>query len=701
MATSPNLYALLIGINHYLPKPLPNKGIYSPLTGCVRDVLLVENFLLKIKKIPNENIIKLTASSNGSTEPSEPSEKRPTYENIVKSIHQLEMLAKPGDQVYIHYSGHGGRVKTSFPEIKGDNGLDEALVPMDISDPSVPYLRDVEIAHILKRMLNKGLIPIVVLDCCFAGSMTRGGYTTDEGKFIKYTMIRGGDSEDTLPRSTTSLVASKEELIGTWRILMEESVGSVELGKGWFPQPKGYVLLAACHASEYAYESVFNGKTSNGALTYWLIKSLQNTRDKTTYRMLHERIRAKIHKYNFQQTPQLQGEGDRLIFDSERLFQEYGVTVMEVDSANNKLRLNTGISQGIMEGACFAIYKPGTINFTETGEHLALAKIIEARETYSLAEIVERFRPDNIEVAAQAILTDPGDIRLRKKVSMLYQEGGFPEVAQRTALRALEEHLQKSTAFLSLAGIDKDIDYQIGVNSNGEYEICFASGKTIDNLSPAIKIDEANAVIKLFQRLEHLAKYHNIEHLYNTDQDSPLRDKLLVEIYREGQTTPAWASNSLASTNSDGLSVKAGEVLRVRIQNQYPQNLNVTVLNVQPDWGVGQLYPDTTDFELIERGKELSFKFGVYLPTNYKEGNDVLKVFANINAINYRWLKLPSLENLAKNKRTTHTQFPIQDPLGELFEALVINGEKRRNAYLISSPNKWIAVNVKLKVDSR
>ena len=228
MTTLPNLYALLIGINHYLPKPVPDEGIYFPLNVCVRDVLLVENFLLKIKKIPNENIIKLTASSNGSTEPSEPPEKRPTYENIVKSIHQLEMLAKPGDQVYIHYSGHGGRVKTSFPEIKGDNGLDEALVPMDISDPSVPYLRDVEIAHILKRMLNKGLIPIVVLDCCFAGSITRGVITT-----------RGGRSIDTLPRSTTSLVASKEELLGTWRILMEESVGSVELGKGWFPQPKG------------------------------------------------------------------------------------------------------------------------------------------------------------------------------------------------------------------------------------------------------------------------------------------------------------------------------------------------------------------------------------------------------------------------------------------------------------------------------
>lgn len=687
MTTLPNLYALLIGINHYLPKPLPSKGIYSSLTGCVRDVLLVENFLLKIKKIPNENIIKLTASSNGSTEPSEPPEKRPTYENIVKSIHQLEMLAKPGDQVYIHYSGHGGRVKTSFPEIKGDNGLDEALVPMDISDPLVPYLRDVEIAHILKRMLNKGLIPIVVLDCCFAGSMTRGDYV----------IARGGRSVDTLPRSTTSLVASREELIDTWRILMEESVGSAEMGIGWVPQPKGYVLLAACNASESAFESVFKDKTSNGALTYWLIDSLKYAGNKTTYRMLHERIRAKIHGYNFQQTPQLQGEGDRLIFDTERLSQEYGVTVMEVDSANNKLRLNTGISQGVTEGAYFAIYKPDTINFTETEERLALATITEARETYSFADIIEPIPFHGIEVAAQAVLRDPGDIRLRKKVSLVYQEGVFPEVTQRAVLRAFEEHLQKSTAFLSLVGTDKDVDYHVAVNSNGEYEIWFSTGEKIDNLNPVIKIDEANAVIKLFQRLEHLAKYHNIEHLYNTDQDSPLRDKLLVEIYREGQTTPAWASNSLASTNTDGLSVKAGEALRVRIQNQYSQNLNVTVLNVQPDWGVGQLYPNMTDSELIERGKELSFKFGIYLPTNYEEGSDILKIFANINAISYRWLELPSLDS---TKRTLQTRHPKQDSLEQLFEALVRNSKKTRNARLISSPNKWIAVNVKLKVSS-
>jgi hypothetical protein len=36
--------------------------------------------------------------------------------------------------VYIHYSGHGGTVKTIFPDLKGEGQFDEGSMPMDVGD---------------------------------------------------------------------------------------------------------------------------------------------------------------------------------------------------------------------------------------------------------------------------------------------------------------------------------------------------------------------------------------------------------------------------------------------------------------------------------------------------------------------------------------------------------------------------------------
>jgi hypothetical protein len=60
-----------------------------------------------------------------------------------------------GDRVYIHYSGHGGRTRTAFRDLKGEDGLDEGLVPYNIAhDPDARYVRDIEIAHLLKAMVQ-------------------------------------------------------------------------------------------------------------------------------------------------------------------------------------------------------------------------------------------------------------------------------------------------------------------------------------------------------------------------------------------------------------------------------------------------------------------------------------------------------------------------------------------------------------------
>jgi hypothetical protein len=56
------LYALLIGIDCYLPNKLPGGGYYPSLNGCVRDIHHVEEFLKRRLGLSEENILKLKIS---------------------------------------------------------------------------------------------------------------------------------------------------------------------------------------------------------------------------------------------------------------------------------------------------------------------------------------------------------------------------------------------------------------------------------------------------------------------------------------------------------------------------------------------------------------------------------------------------------------------------------------------------------------
>jgi Caspase domain len=143
---SSNFYALLIGIDFYR-----ENSRYESLKGAVRDINLVAEYLDKTLKVPAERLFKLTASNPGVSSIVEPETALPTYANIVGAFDAITREAAEGAQVYIHYSGHGGRVKTSYPEQKGADQPDEGIVPMDYGSGG-RYLLDVELALLLKRM---------------------------------------------------------------------------------------------------------------------------------------------------------------------------------------------------------------------------------------------------------------------------------------------------------------------------------------------------------------------------------------------------------------------------------------------------------------------------------------------------------------------------------------------------------------------
>ena len=115
-------------------------------------------------------------------------------------------------------------------------------------------------------------------------------------------------------------------------------------------------------------------------------------------------------------------------------------------------------------------------------------------------------------------------------------------------------------------------------------------------------------------------------------------------------------------------SFKEGIYLALRIQNNSSQVLNVTVLDLQPDWGITQAYPRSSDsyFMPIDPGKSEDIPLKVSLPQGYKEGRDVIKVFATVGPTNFRWLELPVLDQPMSTKNGIEASGAVLEVLGVL-----------------------------------
>lgn len=703
---SKNRWALLIGIDCYMANQLPNGSWYPSLGGCVRDIAHVESFLRTRLGVKDACLLKLTASNphwppddtDPARRPVEAPEHWPTYENMVRMFTQLTARAAPGDQVYIHYSGHGGRATTAFPLLKGGDAFDEALVPTDIGDSTARYLRDVELAYLLQAMVDKGLLVTVVFDSCHSGGATRGSAKA---------VCRGIGSPDTRPLDTQSLVAAHEQLEAVWRG-PGAVARSLKPGSGWLIEPEGYVFLAACRAQESAFEYPFDGEERNGALTYWLLDSLRQLGPTLTYKVLHDRILAKIHAQFSTQTPQLQGEGARLVFGCERIEPAYGATVLEVDAAGGRVRINAGEAHFIRRGAQFAIYPHGTNDLTSSQARLALAELQEdPGATEAWVTITHRLQTADIGQGAQAVLIDPGIVHLRRPVALVLRDDLPGSIDQRAALQRVRDKIvERGSAFAPLAAESEAAAFQVAVNAGGEYEIWDPAGALLPNLRPALGIGDPAAPATLVERLIHLAKYRNVQELDNHDTLSPLAGQLTVELAGMAKTYSRADKPAPQPFPHPGTPpvLKPGEWVFVRIRNLLPpvssdeqvNVLNVTVLGLDANWSISQLHPHGSGgyFVPLDPQSEILLPLQARLPPGCTAVTDIIKVLGTIGTTNFRWLELPVLDHpIARSMH--HGQKP--GGLEALLAAIVDQEPHTRGLNTMAyASEEWVAAHVEI-----
>ena len=142
--------AVLIGINY--------TGQDGELSGCHNDIKHISQFLQKKHGFKKQNMSILLDDGKCM---------EPSYANIMMTLEKIARESQPGDSVWLHYSGHGGRL----PDDSNDeeDGMDETIIPLDFKRRG--QIRDDDLLKYFVMPMQKGVTVTCIMDCCHSGTV--------------------------------------------------------------------------------------------------------------------------------------------------------------------------------------------------------------------------------------------------------------------------------------------------------------------------------------------------------------------------------------------------------------------------------------------------------------------------------------------------------------------------------------------------
>lgn len=704
--TESKFHVLLIGVDHYFPNQLSNGGQYRSLGGCVRDVARVEAMLrVRLKGLDvakRLRIDSLVAPSDGAEPGGDPA-RWPTADNIRRALADLAERACPGDQVYIHYAGHGGRVVTASKTLKGNDGVDEALVPMDIGRPdgagdppytrAERYIRDVELALYLDRLASKtdpesgaGVVTTLVFDSCHSGGATRGeavavraatGGRPDEG-----------DPSGTLdrPRSggETLSDATQRQIVDAMARLRASATRDATAGATtWLPPARSYVLLAACRDVESALEAAIDGKPNAGVLTDAFLEALATLGDEQSWRTVYDRVLARVHSRFPSQTPQIVGDEARQVFGVALRPLPLTLTVTAVDPAARTITVNGGLAANITAGTELGVFSPGESDFSAAERRVAEAVVEQTDGIESLARVAPIADIEKIQPGAPVVVQS---LPLRRSVSLLAR-ADLPESAaakQTAALAAIAAEIAVGgKGFLAICPAGQAPHYQVVVTADEHYEICDPRGVPFAYLEPRVALARADAAQEVVRQLRRLGRYHAV--LEMSEPNSSLAEQVVAEWLLP---PPTWAATDPVPSSGgtplarvgDAYTVKHETWVWLRLTNQEPgRPVNAALFDLTRTWEIMQAVPhpdDTWAKYVTLSGQPKTFAFVMRTPI--AEANDLFKLFLAVGDVDFRAMRTGA---------TRSTTRSINHALDRLLGALDAPENRSRDCTPARSPD--------------
>jgi hypothetical protein len=327
-SANPRKLALLIAIGNY-PKETGWQQINS-----LNDLPLISAALIR-QGFDARNITMLTDS-------------QATKSHIVNATKSLTSSAKQGDIIVIHYSGHG-------QQIQDDNndevdGYDESLIPYDAFKyykkgiyTGQNHLRDDELGQLLsvlrKKIGKEGEI-LVTIDACHSGTATRGS------EFCRGTDIMFQEPGYSPASTNTEKVNYLEDI----QAVRGAAVGLAPL-----------IIISGSGKHELNYEYYDQSGKSFGSLSYVISKLISNAQPGISYNTLFEKIKLEMKIIAPRQSPQIEGDINKLILGGRTIKQKEYYEV-EKWINDHEIIISSGTLTGLTETSKIAIYPFNTFN---------------------------------------------------------------------------------------------------------------------------------------------------------------------------------------------------------------------------------------------------------------------------------------------------------------------------------------------------
>jgi uncharacterized caspase-like protein len=246
--------ALLIGINQY-----PGHA----LQGCVNDINDVANYLISAQGFAKADVQMLTDAAA-------------TTDAIRNAIKSLVQGAAAADTLLLHYSGHG----TLFP-VKDAQGkvtaIHGAICPVDFDWSEAHVIFDAELRDLIDQGPD-GLEFIFVSDSCHSGGLTR----RFPPRFYSAPAHIQSQIDKAIDRGIEPQVLTVHDKCG---------------------------LISGCTAEQESADAYIDGRY-NGALTYYLLQSLNAGEGEVSLKALVGDVGDRLSEDGYAQEPQLHGPDD-------------------------------------------------------------------------------------------------------------------------------------------------------------------------------------------------------------------------------------------------------------------------------------------------------------------------------------------------------------------------------------------------------
>jgi hypothetical protein len=318
--TYPDRHALLIGIQDYSASTLRS------LQGPHNDIALVRHLLESRFGVPKDNIVVL-------------SDAQATHTRIKQAFAQLVERIKPGDFVYIHYSGHGSEAD----DRSDPSGKDQTWVSYGARSGRS---KDIDDHDVLDKEINTWLIPlyektnrlVFVSDSCHSATVSRG------------------------------------ELVGVRAVPQDPRPHPLAKERFKTAAASG-VRIGAARDIENAVEMVKEHNTY-GLFTWFWTAALDQAKPGETWDDVFKRAYTLVTtERGVFQYPQLEGHGGQAVFGGQFPAQSPRVAATRVDEGGRTVRVGVGSINGATAKSIYRLYQPGVSGESRAGPTLELTRV--------------------------------------------------------------------------------------------------------------------------------------------------------------------------------------------------------------------------------------------------------------------------------------------------------------------------------------